>query len=374
MKVLHVISGLGVGGAESMLSSVSLALHRQGIKQSVVCLTSGGKFAEQLRASGISVTELGMRRGRPSLCRMLTLVFLIRSQRPDVIQSWMYHADLLATLALLLSGRRMQTLLCWGIRCSNLNFKEQRIILRSVVRICSLLSGIPDCIIANSQAGRNVHVVMGYRSSRIRVIANGIDTIRYHPDPDARQKVRSLLGLNPDTPLIAHVARVDPMKDHQCFLDALARLPSVAAIVVGSGTDMLPDRRGLYRFGCRSDVHRLLAASDIIVSSSAYGEGFPTVVAEGMACGLPAVVTDVGDSARIVGDTGYVVASGNPQQLAQAIRLLLDETPDQRRIRSEHARRRIEEHYSLDSAVRAFLDVYRSGLLQEKPQHGSGVS
>ncbi len=373
MKVLHVISGLGIGGAESMLTSVSVGLHRQGIEQSVVSLTSGGKFAEQLRKHGISVTELGMRRGRPSLSRFLVLVSLIRSQRPDVIQSWMYHADLFATLALLLSGRRAQTRLCWGIRCSYINLEGQSVQLRFIVKACALLSRIADCIISNSEAGRDEHVALGYCPEHIRVIPNGIDTEKFRPDAVARREIRASLGVGPEAPLVVHVARVDPLKDHRNFLGALGQLPGVAAVAVGSGTDTLPDMCGLYRLGKRDDVHRLYAAADIVVSSS-LGEGFPTVVAEGMASGLPAVVTDVGDSARIVGDTGQVVAPGNARQLAQAIRQLLDETPERRRIRSERARRRIEEYYSMANAVNAFLDAYRDGSVQEKPQRGAGVS
>jgi glycosyltransferase involved in cell wall biosynthesis len=159
----------------------------------------------------------------------------------------------------------------------------------------------------------------------MEVIANGVDIERFKPEPAPRAAVRCELGIAADAVVIAHVARVNQMKDHASMLTALAELPEVTALLVGAGTENLPPWPNAHRLGRRDDVERLLNAADIVVSSSAFGEGFANVLAEGMACGLPAVATDVGDACAIVGDSGLIVPAQDPQALAAAIRVLAQE-------------------------------------------------
>jgi len=358
-KVMHVITGLHTGGAERMLCELVLAQRDRACPPTVVSLLSGGRIFERLTEANVPVVDFGMRRGRPGLSVVWRLAAYIRRARPDVIQSWMYHADLAATLALWLSGRRRCTRLFWGVRCSNMDLRRYGRGLAMVIDACSWLSGAPDAIVANSDEGRAFHERLGYRPRRFVVIENGTNTDVFRPDAAARRRVRAALGIAEDRPLLALVARVDPMKDHAGFLAALDRLQGVAALAIGRGTERLPDRPGLHRLGERGDVPDLLAAADLVVSSSAFGEGFSNALVEGMAAGLPAVATDVGDARRIVGDTGIVVPPGDPEALAAAIARLLGEAPQARARRRRQARRRIVDNFSLERAVAAFDALYR---------------
>src|SRR5206468_9156694 len=137
----------------------------------------------------------------------------------------------------------------------------------------------------------------------------------YQPDAAARGAVRREFGIPEGAIVLAHIARVDPMKDHATFLAAMTRLPEISALMVGAGTENLPAGRNVIRLGRRDDVARLLPAADFVVSSSRFGEGFSNALAEGMACGLPAIATDVGDASVIVGDTGFVVSPEDPDAL-----------------------------------------------------------
>lgn len=359
MRVMHVVTGLSSGGAESMLAALVTADATSGADVSVVTLVPGGLYHDRLLAAGIKVVSLDMRRGLPSPVALWRLAARIRAERPDVIQSWMYHADLLATVAWLLAGRRRHTRLYWGIRCSDMDLSRYGLQLRIVIRLLAWLSGLPDGVVANSRRGLAVHRAAGYHPRRFHLVHNGIDAERFRPDPDARAAIRRQLGIAADTPLVAMVARNDPMKDYPTFYAAMERLAGVEALVVGAGTADLPVRPGLHRLGIRPDMPALLVACDLVVSSSAYGEGLSNAVAEGMACGLPAVVTDTGDSRLLVGGTGYVVAPGDAEGLAAAVRRLLDDA--QRASLGTAARRRIVECFSLARAVDAFRAVHAGG-------------
>ena len=357
LKVMHVITGLHTGGAERMLERLILARRERPLDFRVVTLLPGGAVFDNLVAAGIVVTTLGMRRGFPDPRGVFRLAGLMRREKPDVVQSWLYHADLAATLALLISGRRGKTKLFWNLRCSSMEAWDKNWRQAIVIDICTWLAGIPDAVVANSEEGLKFHLRLGYRPRRSLVIDNGIDPEAFRPDLSARRAARAELGIPESQPLVAMLARLDRVKDHATFLKALESLPHVAALLIGGGTECLDARPNIYRLGERHDVPRLLAACDLVVSSST-SEGFPNSLLEGMAAGLPAVATDAGDSRRIVGDTGLIVPVGDAAALSQAIARLLGEPPAQRAARSEAARRRIVERFSLERAVAAFDSLY----------------
>ncbi|MBL28458.1 MAG: group 1 glycosyl transferase [Rhodospirillaceae bacterium] len=353
--VLHVITGLGTGGAEAQLAALVAADHADGRPAAVVSLTPGGGHRDRLLAAGIDVSDLGMRRGRPSPIALLRLAGMIRRLKPVVVQSWLYHADLMAVAALKLSGRRRKTRLYWNLRCSDMDTARYGRGLRTTIAGCVALSSVPDAVIANAETGVEVHRGLGYRPKRFLVIDNGIDTARYRPDPEARTAIRSQLGIADETPVLALVARCDAMKDHETFLRAFDRLSGVEALLVGAGTEALPAKPGLHRLGRRDDVPALLASADVIVNSSAFGEGFSNAIAEGMAAGLPAVATDVGDARRIVGAAGRIVRPGDPVALADAIAGVF---ADDRQSLGQSARARIETHFSMDRMIAAYRALY----------------
>ena len=359
---MHVITGLGRGGAESQLAAL-LEVGATGLGRPVVIsLLPGGDFRSAFENVGIPVHDLGLAKGVPSPITILRLTRLIRRYRPQVLHAWMYHALFFSTLALGISGRWRGTRLVWGVRCSNMNFDCYSRSLRLIVRLCGWLSSSPNAILFNSEAGLSAHHELGFRPRRSELVDNGIDTERFRPDPSLRSQVRSELGVAAETDLVAHVARVDPMKDHATFLSALAMLEHVEALLIGSGTDRLAIPPNVHALGARDDVERLLAAADLIVSSSAFGEGFSNALAEGMAAGLPAVATDVGDSARIVGSTGRVVPPRDPAALAEAMGTLLGESKTARVARGLEARRRVETSFSIARAVGSHGAFYASLL------------
>jgi glycosyltransferase involved in cell wall biosynthesis len=360
-KIVYVTTDLFVGGgAESMLTRMVTAGPRLADEVTIVSLLPGDSHADELRRAGIAVVELAFDRVGGMASGVMKLARLIADTKPDIVQGWMYHGDLAALAALVLSGRRSRTRLVWGIRCSDLDLSRYGIGLRLVLKGCTLLSRWPDLVTANSAAGLKDHLRRGYRPRRSEVVANGIDVAAFRPDPAAREAVRSELGLAADEIVVAHVARVDAMKDHASLLAAMAELPEVRALLIGAGTETLPPAGNILRLGRRRDVARVLAASDVVVSSSRFGEGFSNALAEGMACGLPAVATDVGDARLIVGDTGLVVPPGDRYALADALGTLAREPAAVRAERGDRARARIVENFSLSRAIERFGQLYGS--------------
>jgi glycosyltransferase involved in cell wall biosynthesis len=242
-----------------------------------------------------------------------------------------------------------------------------------VNRACALLSGrLPARIVFCSQAAVCIHEELGYDTERAEVIPNGFDLERVKPDPAAPASVREELGVPADALLIGMAARFHPYKDHRNFLRAAAQLlrkvPEVQFLLCGMNIDWQNaqlaawiEEEGLlgcvHLLGARRDVPRLFAAMDIATTSS-LSEAFPIAIGEAMACGTPCVVTDVGDSALIVGDTGHVVPPGNPQALAQAWGKLIEAGPKMRRCLGMAARRRIQQHFALPSIVERYQAVY----------------
>jgi glycosyltransferase involved in cell wall biosynthesis len=364
LKVLHVITGLTVGGAERSLSLILEGTQSQLQEILVVSLTSSGHFRDVIRRMGIKVVNLDMVRGRPSLWGLIRLIGIIRQFRPDILQSWMYHADLLSLFALWLSGRRRSTKLFWGVRCTNITRFERRLLLSLVVRLCALFSKAPDRIIVNSHAGQADHRKIGYAGERMAVIHNGIQPDRFYPEPALRAEGRRQLGLSDSTLMLVMAARQHQMKDYPTFQKALALLPDAVGVTIGMGTEFLRKPENLVGLGVRHDIELIFNAADIYVSSAAYGEGTSNAILEAMACGLPVVATDVGDSAFIVGDAGLIVPPGDPKALADAIgRLGAD--PALRQRLGQVAIDRVAENFRQADCIRHFMALYASKGLSE---------
>lgn len=357
--VLHIITDLDVGGAETMLAAL-VASPDPRLRHRVVSLLPAGAIRPRIEAAGIPVTDLGMSRGLPSPVAVWRLVRLLRQTRPQVVQGWMYHADLVASLALALSGLRGQIRQCWGIRCSDMDPSRYGRVFRAVLAVSARWSAYPDAIIANSQAGLDSHLALGYRPRRQAVVWNGIDTTRFAPDPQARAELRAEWGIAAGERLFAHVARVDPMKDHALFLQAVDRLNTGRVVLVGKGTEALPPHPRVLALGVRADVPRILAAADVIVSSSAFGEGFPNVLAEGMACGCVPISTDVGDAAALMGPCGLAVPRQNVEALASALQQVAAWDEETFTARSRACRQRAEAHFTMAAALDGFLAVYKT--------------
>ena len=372
IKIVHVITGLSTGGAETMLFKVLSKIDRSRFDSAVVSLTKKDAVAERIESLGIKVHSMDVKPGRLSIIGFWRLAGLLRGLKPDIIQGWMYHGNLAAQLAAFLLPGRIHVL--WNIRGTNTNLSREKVLTALTIWLGARLSGFPIKIINNSRTSAFSHEKeLCYRSGRWVIIPNGFDVELFVPSREARSRFRSSLNLREDAFLIGLVGRYHPVKDHRTFLKAAAILlsshPHVHFVLVGEGvdpnnpelvklTDALQLTDSVHLLGNRDDMHFLTAGLDIASSSSSYGEGFPNVIGEAMSCGVPCVVTDVGDSADIVGDTGRIVPPRNPEALANAWREMIEMGDENRTALGIRARKRIIEKFSLDSVVKQYEELY----------------
>jgi glycosyltransferase involved in cell wall biosynthesis len=370
IRISHVITDLNAGGAERMLVNLVTRLDRSSFSNEVVSLIEPGVMAGELEAAGIPVINLNMRRGRPSISGMLTLLRHLRRSRPAIVQSWLYHADLAATFA---SWAAPGSALVWNIRCSDLPSQSDAGRLGRLVKLLARLSAWPRAVICNSRAGRQFHDAFGYHPRRWVDIPNGVDTERFRPRPDARRTLRQQIGLPSDAPVVGWVARFHPMKDFPTFLRA-ARLfananPNARFAVCGDGFDRgnsevlaLIAQVGLtdhvHLLGVRNDMEAVYPTFDVLALSSAYGEGFPNVLIEAMACGIPCVATDVGDSRAIVADAGLIVPPQDPDALARGWNTATEPAVSENLGRQ--ARARTVDQFGIDRVCLLYETLYRN--------------
>ena len=373
LRVTHVITGLGQGGAESVLFRLA-TYPDQRVRHSIVSLTDEGVYGARLRNAGVAVHALGMPRGRLTLDGFLALRRLLARERPDAVQTWMYHADLIGGLAARLAGVRA---LAWGIRNSGAHLQRSSRSARLVLKLCALLSGrLPAAIVCAARDSAARHRQYGYRPDRLVVIANGYDLSRYQPDAAAGRRMRELWQVAEGTPLVGCVARWDPLKDHANLLGAVAALArggrdrGLQCVLVGRGMspgnadlmaliDNLGLRGRILLAGPSDDVPAVMNALDLHVLSSC-AEGFPNVVAEAMACGTPCVVTNVGDAAHIVGATAPVVPPEQPEALAQGVAAALDDIAARgREAVGAPGRARVLAEFDLAHMVTAYEALWR---------------
>ena len=371
MHVAHVITGLEDGGAEAVMAR--LCANDQTYSHTVVSLTDAGKYGPLLRKAGIFVHCLNMPAGRVSLRGLSSLWRILKSEQPDVVQTWMYHADLLGGLVARLAGIRQVS---WGVRQTNLEPGKSKRSTIWVARACARLSRwVPRVIVCCADSAARVHSCIGYDQHKLVVVHNGYDLSQFRPDEESRFALRKKLRIPSGARVLGMVGRFDPQKDHESLLDALATLDlekiDAYCVLVGSAVNERNQAltswiqgRGLgdrvLLMGQRTDIPAVMNALDVHVLSSAFGEGFPNVLAEAMACGTPCVATDVGDASVIVGDTGWIVPPKDAVALAMALAAALREHSDADgwRQRKEAARARIEQRFSMESMVRGFHEVW----------------
>jgi glycosyltransferase involved in cell wall biosynthesis len=378
MRVMHVITGLSTGGAETMLLKL-LSAASQRMEHVVVSLGDEGTIGPRIAALGVPVHCLGLKRNAPNPFRALSILPLAQRIAPQLIQGWMYHGNLMASLAAVALRKTAprnvlgQKPVLWNIRQTVYDLRRERWLTAKLIRQGARLSSGPAAIIYNSQTSASQHEELGYRAEKRVIIPNGFDCQVLRPDEAARKAVRAELGITDDTVLVGLVARYHPMKDHVGFLKAAALVvqshPQTRFVLVGAGVSStqpelaegiqqneLGDRVILLRE--RSDIPRLNNAFDIGCSASAWGEGFSNSIGEAMACGVPCAVTNVGDSAYIVADTGFVAPPRAPEALAEAIGRLIEIGQPGRQQIGAKARKRIETEFSLSAIVEKYESLY----------------
>lgn len=359
-SIVFLIPSLDIGGAQRQLVELAGGMHQADWQVKVLTFYGDGELEADLRERGVPVVELN-KRGRWDLVAFsIRLLRTLRTERPDVLHTYLGTANVLGVFAKPLVPR-MQVV--WGVRASNMDFARYDWLAGLLFRVGCRLARFADLIICNSVSGRDYHVARGYPASRMVVIPNGVDSDRFRPDPIARSELRREWGVVDDQVLIGLVGRLDPMKDHPTFLRAAARFAGrrdVHFVCIGDGPQpysgvlrRLGSNLGLDEsltwVGTRLDMPRVYNAFDLAVSSSS-GEGFPNVVAEAMATGVPCVVTDVGDSPILVGDGGWVCRPNDATDLARAIDTAISSRPALVAV-GRRARRRIRTEFSPERLV-----------------------
>lgn len=369
MRLLHIIIGLKIGGAERMLEQLVLAQKKSGQECMVVSLTGTGEIGPSLQSAGVPVLALGLS-ARGFVGPTFRLFKLIREFRPDHVQTWMYHADLIGGLIARLAGVRS---VLWGVRTTDPGAGNNPRTFH-LMKICARLSKyIPSRIICAANASRLTHIEYGYDAQKMVVIPNGFSL----PKADFRiqhaNSVRSRIGIHREQMVVGVVGRFNEAKDYRNFVSALrivaALHPHVRILFVGRDCDQnnstllewlneanLAEKSTLV--GEVEDTKEFLSAMDIYCLSS-QSEGFPNVLGEAMAMGLPCVTTDVGDAAYLLGDCGVIVQPKNSAALAQGIEKIVMLSSEERQRWGEMARQRIKKNFTLSRCVERFDEIYR---------------
>ena len=368
MKVVHIITGLGDGGAEHVLFKI--CKYDIANKHLVISLKGPGKYSSLLSKLGIKVYCLNIRFF--SIHKFIFLIKLLRSLKPDIIQTWLVHADFLGSIAARLAGIKN---ILWNVRYSNIEIGKAKLTTILIIKILSILSYlIPKFILIVSKKAKKIYEVIGYNKRIFKFIPNGYDLSILKINKIQKINFRKKIKIKKNVPLIGNVARYDPQKDHLNLLNALSLVreknTNFFCVLVGSNVDQnnidlisvikkLKLSNYVKLWGQHSNISKVRNGLDIHVLSRSYGEGFPNVVAESMACGTPCIVTDVGDSALIVGKTGWVVPPKNSIKLAKAIeKALYEKNTSEWDKRCNKARLRVKENYNISKMVRLYNKVW----------------
>jgi len=327
-KIIFFIRSLNAGGAERQLVVAAKGLAERGYDVTVLTFYAGGFYADELLNTQVQLLSLD-KKGRWDLLPFLwRLRRVLCEQAPDIIYSFMGVSN---SLAVMMRYFIASVRIVWGVRASNMDLDQYDWLSRWSYKLECSLSRFADSIIANSNAGKYYAVAHGFPKGKMKVIPNGIDTERFYPAKSEGIALRQAWGVAENERLIGVVGRIDPMKGIPIFLDAAVHIKQqhsqVRLVWVGSGEAkyekemrQLATQLGLDDVliwaGRHTDMLAIYNALDI-ASSSSYGEGFPNVIGEAMACGVPCVVTDVGDSALLVGDAGVVVPAKDSRTLAE---------------------------------------------------------
>ncbi|MDA9058167.1 glycosyltransferase [Candidatus Thioglobus sp.] len=368
-KVIHIIIGLNIGGAELMLYRlIKNSLKNGQYNHEVITLTGLGIVGSRLRKLGVLVTCLNMKSSLQTPAVFFRLFRILYRNKKSIIQTWMYHADFLGGLAAFVSGNRK---IVWNIRGSSIP-QEGFSLTGSLVKVCTVLSFfVPKKIVCCSEVSKTSHIDLGYAKKKIIVITNGYDLHNYNTNTNANT-IKHNLGIKDNEIVIGIIGRLDPLKDYQNFMFAARELikkySNIKLIMIGRGIeynnkDFMEligcnfDLTNFLLLGERRDVNQYLGIMDIYCMSS-LSEGFPNTVCEAMAMKIPCVVTDAGDAKNIVSDTGITVPIKDHLALSSALKVMISLGPEKRKLLGDSARNRIKEKYSICNILKEYESIY----------------
>jgi glycosyltransferase involved in cell wall biosynthesis len=349
MKIVFLTRSLQSGGAERQLAGLARGLAERGHGVTIAQFYNGGQLERDLDDTGVRLVDMNKQGRWSNFAFLLRLYNLVSKEKPDIFHSYL---DIANICSLLIGKMFPSTKIVWGIRSSDMDLTRYDTVARLSYRVECKLSRWANLIIANSEAGRRHAVKNGFPAAKIRVIYNGIDTVRFAPDRDSGIRLRQQWKVASKERLVGIVARIDPMKDHETFLRAakqvyqeirhcrfvcVGRADATALAGLKELASDLKIGKALIWAGERDDLPAVYNALDVLCQSS-ITEGFPNAIAEAMACGVPCVATDVGDTAFIMGNTGRIVSPRQPERLAEA---MIDLLRGDQTLPSDTARERI---------------------------------
>jgi len=374
MKILHIITSLLDGGAEGVL--YRLCTNDTTNEHMVISLRGKGKYGELLTNQGVKVLTLNMKPKEFSIFAFVKLIKILKNENADIIQTWLYHADFFGGIAARLAGKKN---LIWNIRHSDFNKKYTKTSLIILIKILSKLSYfLPKKIISCSKNSIKLHTNIGYQSNKMNYVPNGYDLHMFKPNPKKKLLIKNKFNIKNRFTLLGNIARFHPQKDHVNLLRALSivkknKIP-FKCILVGFGIEKKNKilnnliqkfnlKNELILLGQQNKINVIMNEIDVNILASGYGEAFPNVVAEAMASGTPCVVTDVGDSSLIVGDTGWVTKTSNSEELANNIKKAINKSKSKKwNYLCLKARKRIVKKFSIKKMIVSYNKIWKQTL------------
>ncbi|MHA5067735.1 glycosyltransferase [Cetobacterium somerae] len=367
-RIIHIITGLGNGGAETMLFKLLESMDKNSYELEVISMMDKGITGSKIEKLGIKVHALNMKRGIPNLNGIIKAINLCKNA--DIIQSWMYHADL---FSFIISKFCKPKKLIWGIRRSNLEWNKNKKSTIIIAKINSILSRYVNKIVSCSIVATEVHKKIGFDSKKLITIPNGFAIDKFYNIKESKEQLCKEFNITSEKKIFSLVGRWEVLKDHDNCLKALKILSKKREdfILILCGTNITEENQKLLDLikennleekvlllGRREDIPKIMSATDVYISSSS-GEGFPNVIGEAMACETICVVTDVGDSAYIVGETGEIVPRKNPLLLAKAIEKVLNYSEEEKSIKQKSARQRIIDNFEILNITKKYTNLYK---------------
>lgn len=367
ITIVHIITDLGVGGAERVLSNLVMHMDRDKFKNIIVSLQDLGYWGTILQQAGIEVHAMHLGRNLSAIKQLINLWRLLRRTQPDYIQGWMYHANVVALIMGRMAGIKK---IYWNIRCSLMDLAKYRFTTTLVFKLGAWLARFPTGIITNSHAAMRQHIAKGYRNKNWLYIPNGFAMESFKPDQGIYAAFRREHNLPAEAIIIGMIARYDPMKDHATFVQAAgilaAELPNVYFLCAGRNVNFANSqiKKLVSQYDLENrillldqveNMQNLYPALDYLTQTSIFGEGFPNVVAEAMACGVECFVTDVGDSLDVIGTQGYSIPMQDPQALAASWKNVIIKRSSTEKLAP---RNRILHNFALEKIVHSYAECY----------------
>ncbi len=336
-KIVFITPGVETGGAEKQLALLAKGLSQNGFAPLIIALSISEERQRLSDFDGLQVVEINCRKLSQLASAMWKIRRTVKDHKPDVIQGWMYAGNIMASII----GVGIEAQVYHSLRASNMDAKRYG----RIIKLNAFLSGYADGVVVNSQVGAKHHISRGFSSAKMVIIPNGIDTEKFFPDKKSGASIRQELGVTGDAPLVLYAARVDPMKGHQVVISVAKLCPGIQFIFAGKGTELLDVPKNVLGLGIRHDMPKIYNACDWVLNISKFGEGFPNVIGEAMACGTPVCANDVGDSWRIIGDQGHRLGTVRPERIARELRTLVKMhlSPTKQKCIARH----ISKHFSI---------------------------